>query len=99
MKKQSGDPMLNQGLLSDSLPRHIEEVKGLFEHKVHKDQLVRADISFQDTAQDIVDAVEKDIKPLMKRMTGRHYSKILEDLEKVRKLADSIRREAESQRI
>lgn len=54
----------------------------------------KADISFQDTAQGIVDTVEKGIKPLMKRMSGQHYSKILDELDKIRKLADTIRREA-----
>ena len=83
-KNQSGDPMW----------KVIYKDRGDLVLEAPHDSISKADINFEDTAKEIQNLVESSIRPAMKKMAGSYWTKIMDDLKRIEKLSDDIRREA-----
>ena len=53
-------------------------------------------MTFEDSAQQIMDLIDKEIRPAMKKMTGRYWQKVVDHLAEIEKKADTMRREAKN---
>jgi hypothetical protein len=54
----------------------------------------KTDINFEEQSQKVYDLVHDQLRPAMKKMTGRYYQKMLDDMTAIEKLVDEMRREA-----
>lgn len=93
MKNQSGDPMFGVEPLPMDVPSD-RWFKALKYHLALEYPVAKAELNFEEQSQKVYDLVHDQLRPAMKKMTGRYYQKMLDDMTKIEELIDQMRREA-----